>query len=156
MKPSSIVKEIEVMTGGGIAPLPTHIEAMRREYLYMRKQIIWLTGISYEDYQNLMYDTALRWLTEYTNLANVSAVLAQPEVWKWWLLEWDLRDHTHNLHKLYNIPRQMRGGLYKTWHRECLLPGTPMHRVLEQGLQIALAKINRNLLTEHSTTIKQN
>lgn len=126
----------------------THIDFVRGQYAYNRKQVLWLTGITEDELNNLIYETGEAWITAHigNDQEMASYLLAQEEIWNWWKNEWHRRDAC-NLPALYDIYQRHPGeckGRYRMLHQETFVRYSLPYTLLENSYCRAIGALNEN------------
>lgn len=78
-----------------------HAEKLKSQFTYNRKQVLFLTGISEQEYQNLQIDTARAWIERYCYGLSIDALLNCTLFWKWWNYMWNEADDDAILSQVY-------------------------------------------------------
>lgn len=123
----------------------------KAQFKYNQFQVCWLTGMSEEEYNTLMYETAVRWLEMYLgDTADITNLLKEPIIWGWWQSQWNLRDEGGNLSRLYEPPlfftKDELKGQYKDLHRFCCIPTTPGYDELVDSYCVAVGLLGKKKL----------
>lgn len=118
----------------------THIDKMKAQYRYNTLQVLWLTGMTEEQFYSLQYETGLSWLEWYTgdNKAILNDILSNEMIWSWWVNQWCKRDNEFFLAPLYNVPKKERLSRYRQLHQQVFTVYTPSHTRLEQSYALAV------------------
>lgn len=120
-----------------------HIEFMRRQYRYNVLQMLWLTGMSEEQFYKLQFETGVAWLEYYTgdDKALLAATLKNEVIWQWWVNEWYKRDNEQYLSALYYMMPKERLSRYRQLHQQIFVKYTPPHSWLEEGYAKAIGEM---------------
>lgn len=130
----------------------THIDRMRGQYNYNRKQVLFLTGMTEAQYAQLMFDTGVEWLCQYTgdDEEMLRMVLSQPVVWQWWKNEWNRRDDEFlpALFRKYEQCKNECNALYRMHHQQTFIRWTPPYNLLLCCYDKVIGKMFDNLKNE--------
>lgn len=120
----------------------THIEQVRRQYRYNTMQVLWLTGMSEQQFCELMYDTGLAWLRQYTgeDAELLNALLQDATVWGWWRNEWYKRDDERFLRGLYEMRPGVRMARYRALHQDVFIEHSTINMLLEDSYAVTIGK----------------
>lgn len=81
----------------------THSEELKAQFDYNRKQVLWLTKLSEEQYSNFQIDTAKAFVEmHFAGVINIDQLLDTKLFWKWWNYMWNDADDKWILHRLYH------------------------------------------------------
>lgn len=74
--------------------LKSHAEVMQTKFILNKSLILDKTFTSEEAYHTLQWNTAIAWIRAvvWNDEDIVSALTNQPDFWKWWVNQWNLRD----------------------------------------------------------------
>lgn len=125
----------------------THIQQLRAQYAYNRKQVLWLTGMTDEELSGFQLDTGMDWLTHYTCEAKylLEQLMREPMIWRWWINEWNLRDDALYLAQLYRFGGKEANAMYRSMHQAVFIHGNPPYCVLEHSYAKAIGELNDEL-----------
>lgn len=125
----------------------SQVDQTKAQYNSNRLSILWLTGMTEEEYYRFQFNTGIEWLTTYTGDDEIiiRRVLEQPLIWKWWINEWNRRDaknleciyHAYILHKAECMAR------YRMMHQDIFIRWTPPYTLLEQAYCMAIHDMNK-------------
>lgn len=126
--------------------MTTHVKKMRKQYEYNSWQVMWLTGMTTQQFFELMFETGVVWLEQFTNKdrALLEAFLQEEVIWDWWANEWFVRDDQQFLQSLYYMQKEERLARYRQLHQRVFMPYTPPYNFLASGFNNAIHKVDLN------------
>lgn len=124
-----------------------HLANIRAQHDYNRKQVLWLTGMTDEELSSFQLETGMDWLKRYTLEERhiLDEVMRKPMIWKWWMLQWNIRDDRHFLHCLYHVPANEANARYRQMHQAIFIPATPSYVLLEDSYARAINLLHDDL-----------
>ena len=103
----------------------THTETLKGQFNYNRKQVLWLTDMTEEEYNNFQIDTAKAWTERYwTDVYDVDQLLTSTLFWQWWGYTWNDIDERSMLRQLYSIEPPHRHSSYRAMHQYIFNPAS--------------------------------
>jgi hypothetical protein len=101
----------------------SHITHIRAQYAYNELQIIWLTGQTLQMLESYRSYLEKQWIQQRAGITGeqLTALLANPLVSKWWAHEWARRDDLLILEALYYIVPAARLEQYRELHEMVFL-----------------------------------
>src|SRR5438309_1137907 len=92
--------------------------AAKSQFRYNKMQVLYLTGISDEQYNNFQIDMAKAWVEFYwQNIIDTKVLLNTTIFWRWWVLQWNGIDDRSILQTLYTTPPAQRHTKYRELHQ---------------------------------------
>lgn len=90
----------------------------RGQFKYNRQQVLYLTGMTQEQYNNFQIDTAKEWVERYyQSIMDTDRLLSTIMFWKWWMYHWSGIDDKMILSVLYDAPKKKRLMFYRQLHQ---------------------------------------
>lgn len=90
----------------------------RGQFKYNRQQVLYLTGMCQEQYNNFQIDTAKAWVERYwQKIMNVDALLNTTSFWQWWMYQWNVIDDKCIVAALYDVEKEKRLSFYRQLHQ---------------------------------------
>ena len=122
----------------------THINTVVAQYAYNTKQVLWLTGMSEEEFYTLMYETGLAWLKSYTgaDTEQLNMLLQDAAIGGWWKNEWYIRDDELYLEALYRLEGRVRLARYRALHQNVFIPHSTIQLQLINKYACAVGEFN--------------
>lgn len=133
----------------------THIGNRRHSLLRMTPIIMYLTGMTEQEYCNFKYKCGLEFLSIYTN----GDVLAFKELeaskifWNWWKNLWLIRDEEFDYPDLYQISKEQRLMIYKQLHNPRML--ATQNAPAGQGIRISFQLMLEQAINQIDSKIHQ-
>jgi hypothetical protein len=88
------------------------------QFEYNKMQVLYLTGMTSEQYITFQIDTAKAWVEFYCkNIIDTQALLITSTFWGWWVLQWNNVDDGDILKALYCVPQALRHAQYRQLHQ---------------------------------------
>jgi len=88
------------------------------QFEYNKVQVLYLTGMTDEQYNTFQIDTGKAWVEFYCkNIIDTRALLVTSVFWGWWILQWNNADEDSILRTIYGIPQAQRHTLYRQLHQ---------------------------------------
>lgn len=123
-------------------------QSLKSVYDHNKKQVLWLTGTTEEQYFSFMTETAFSWLEHYyKNIININALIESDMFLQWWKAHWYLRDDRMFLNLLYRDAPHLRYMKYRQYHQyvfDCKMPETintqKDFRAMRSNFERAIAK----------------
>lgn len=95
-----------------------HAIKTRGQFKYNRAQILYLTGMDDQQFNNFQIDTAKAWVERYwQNLLDIDTLLNCVEFWRWWMYQWNLVDDRAIIQNLYVVHSNQRLAAYRQMHQ---------------------------------------
>jgi hypothetical protein len=91
---------------------------IKAQYAYNKKNLLYLAGVSEDDYGKFQMDTAIEWLEKYWHgVINTDALLNTKLFWNWFTCVWSEADDRFIVNQLYTTPKPSRWCLYRQLHQ---------------------------------------
>lgn len=125
----------------------THIDDVRIERDYERKQVLWLTKMTEEELDGFMFETGIAWMEKFLVMHPDLAkeLLGYEELWQWWRNEWARVDHWQVLPQLYKAHATGRYAEYRMAHQQIFVYGSPAGKALSRGYDAAIDNLHARI-----------
>lgn len=92
--------------------------SMAAQYRYNKMQILFLTGISEEEYNYFLSETAATWLRiNFSHCVDSLKMVTSMDFWRWFKMHWQDLDDRFFLQELYGQPENYRLCKYRKLHQ---------------------------------------
>ena len=95
----------------------THTQQLKADFASNKKQILWLTKMSEEQYLNFRSDMAKAFVEANYRQEQWGFVIASIAFCKWWIYNWNSIDDKWILEELYHINEPSRCSMYRMMHQ---------------------------------------
>lgn len=137
---------------------PSHTDNCAAQYAADRKAILFLTGMTEEQYSHFVYETGVEWLTNYTKQSEelTRLFMQEPLIWKWWCNEWGRRDAKNlaALYYSYEVAKSEVLARYRMMHQEVFIRWSPPNTLLNKAYAEAIAELTREINTQREKMVK--
>lgn len=107
-----------------------------------KQAILFFTGMTDAEYNDFKADMYFKWIElfcEKFDLKEIQeAMKTQPNMLRWWNLEWRRFDHFTILPILHQVVRSERENVYKKMHTEVFRDHHPEQAILEESIGNAI------------------
>jgi hypothetical protein len=97
--------------------LNTHTQQLKADFTSNKKQVMWLTKTTEEQYNNFIVDTGKAFFEAHYKQTDWDAIAASKSFWKWWFYNWNLIDDKYILSELYYTNEPNRYSQYRAMHQ---------------------------------------
>lgn len=109
-QPSTIIRQLKNMT--------THSDKLKGQFSYNKKQVLWLTDMTEQEYHDFQTDTAKAWADRnWADVYNTDNLIVTNTFWGWWKYNWNKADDDCIIAVLYTIQSNARFTRYRELHQ---------------------------------------
>lgn len=96
----------------------SNAQELKSQFTYNRKQVLFLTAITEQEYENFRIDTARAWVERFFRNIDVDALMSNCSLfWKWWNYNWNTLDDNGIVEQLYGYSAGSRYVAYRQMHQ---------------------------------------
>lgn len=95
----------------------THTQQLKANFSSNKKQILWLTKMNDEQYENFKLDTGRAFIELHYKTEDVEQLCSSKAFWSWWQYNWNTIDDTLILEQIYATVASSRAYMYRALHQ---------------------------------------
>jgi hypothetical protein len=128
-----------------------HAAQLRAQFSYNRIQVLYLTGLTEQQYYEFVTTTLHDWLSIFQPLYTSEDWWRSPSLENWWYFQWNRFDDSI-LEYLYAANDSKRRYFYRAMHQEKFDPDSPSGHLLLQDFRAQRGRFENELKTLHHET----